>query len=73
VPGVASVDDEVEIVPPGPSARDVQDSIKKAMERNAKLDGAVRVPCIDDFLILWLAEEQQAGQGSAWSQWLRTV
>jgi osmotically-inducible protein OsmY len=38
VPGVISVTDEVRLVPPGPSAHDVQHSIKKAMERNAKLD-----------------------------------
>ena len=36
--GVVSVDNEVAVVPPGPSANDVQHSIKKAMERNAKLD-----------------------------------
>ena len=36
--GVISVDNEVDLVPPGPSAPDVQHSIKKAMERNAKLD-----------------------------------
>jgi osmotically-inducible protein OsmY len=38
VRGVASVDNEVDVVPPGPSVDDVQQSIKKAMERNAKLD-----------------------------------
>jgi osmotically-inducible protein OsmY len=38
VPGVISVTDEVRLVAPGPSADDVQHSIKKAMERNAKLD-----------------------------------
>jgi osmotically-inducible protein OsmY len=38
IQGVVSVDDEVDIVPPGPSAHDVHHSIKKAMERNAKLD-----------------------------------
>jgi osmotically-inducible protein OsmY len=36
--GVVSVDDEIDLVPPAPSASDVQHSIKKAMERNAKLD-----------------------------------
>jgi len=36
--GVVSVDDEVDLVPPSPTAGDVQHSIKKAMERNAKLD-----------------------------------
>jgi osmotically-inducible protein OsmY len=36
--GVVSIDDEVDIVPPGPSADDVQHSIKKAMERSAKVD-----------------------------------
>jgi len=38
VPGVVSVTDEVRLVAPGASAHDVQHSIKKAMERNAKLD-----------------------------------
>jgi osmotically-inducible protein OsmY len=36
--GVAGVDDEIELVAPGPSADDVEHSIKKAMDRNAKLD-----------------------------------
>jgi len=36
--GVVSVDDEIDLVPPSPTAGDVQHSIKKAMERNAKLD-----------------------------------
>lgn len=36
--GVISVENDVDLVPPGPSANDVQHSIKKAMERNAKLD-----------------------------------
>jgi osmotically-inducible protein OsmY len=38
VRGVASVDNQIDVVPPGPSADDVQQSIKKAMERNAKVD-----------------------------------
>jgi osmotically-inducible protein OsmY len=36
--GIIGVDDEIELVVPGPSADDVEHSIKKAMERNAKLD-----------------------------------
>jgi len=36
--GIVEVDDEIELVAPGPSADDVEHSIKKAMERNAKLD-----------------------------------
>jgi osmotically-inducible protein OsmY len=36
--GVMGVEDEVQLVPPGPTAHDVDHSIKKAMERNAKLD-----------------------------------
>jgi osmotically-inducible protein OsmY len=40
VGGVASIDDRMTIVPPGPSAHDVKHSIKKALERNAKLDAA---------------------------------
>ncbi len=38
VPGIIMVTNEVRLVAPGPSAHDVQHSIKKAMERNAKLD-----------------------------------
>ena len=38
VRGVASVDNEVDVVPPGPSADDVEHSIKKAMERDADID-----------------------------------
>jgi len=38
--GVTSIDDQVTLLPPGPSAHDVQHSIKKALERNAKLDAA---------------------------------
>jgi osmotically-inducible protein OsmY len=38
VPGVISVDNEIELVPPGPTKHDLEHSIKKAMERNAKLD-----------------------------------
>jgi osmotically-inducible protein OsmY len=38
VRGVGSVDNEVDVLPPGPSANDVQGSIKKAMERNADVD-----------------------------------
>jgi osmotically-inducible protein OsmY len=36
--GIVGVDDEIELVAPGPSTDDVEHSIKKAMERNAKLD-----------------------------------
>jgi osmotically-inducible protein OsmY len=36
--GVVAVDSEIELMGPTPSAGDVQHSIKKAMERNAKLD-----------------------------------
>jgi osmotically-inducible protein OsmY len=36
--GVIGVKDEVELIAPGPTADDVEHSIKKAMERNAKLD-----------------------------------
>jgi osmotically-inducible protein OsmY len=36
--GVVAVDNEIELAPPAPSAGDVKHSIKKAMERNAKLD-----------------------------------
>jgi osmotically-inducible protein OsmY len=36
--GVMGVVDEVELIAPGPTAHDVEHSIKKAMERHAKLD-----------------------------------
>ena len=36
--GVMGVEDEIELIAPGPAAHDVEHSIKKAMERNAKLD-----------------------------------
>jgi osmotically-inducible protein OsmY len=36
--GVVAVDNTVDLVAPGPSTVDVEHSIKKAMERNAKLD-----------------------------------
>jgi osmotically-inducible protein OsmY len=38
IAGVISVDDEIDLVPPAASASDVKHSVKKAMERNAKLD-----------------------------------
>ena len=38
VPGVTDVLNWIDLVPPGPSAHDVQHAIRKAMERNAKLD-----------------------------------
>ena len=38
VAGVVSVDNAIELVPPGPSTEDLEHSLKKAMERNAKLD-----------------------------------
>jgi osmotically-inducible protein OsmY len=36
--GVMGLENDIAIVPPGPTAHDVEHSIKKAMERNAKLD-----------------------------------
>ena len=38
VRGVISVENDIDLVPPGPSADDVQHSITKAMERNAMVD-----------------------------------
>lgn len=38
VRGVITVGEDVKLVPPGPTTHDVEHSIKKAMERNAKLD-----------------------------------
>ena len=40
VSGVTSIDDKITLLPPGPSADDVKHSIKKALERNAKLDAS---------------------------------
>ena len=36
--GVMGVEDDIELIAPGPAPHDVEHSIKKAMERNAKLD-----------------------------------
>lgn len=38
VRGVVTVGNDVKLVSPGPTARDIHHSIKKALERNAKLD-----------------------------------
>jgi osmotically-inducible protein OsmY len=38
--GVIAVTDEVELVPPGPTAENLQHSIEEAMKRNAKIDAA---------------------------------
>jgi osmotically-inducible protein OsmY len=38
--GVIAVIDEVELVPPGPTAENLQHSIEEAMKRNAKIDAA---------------------------------
>ena len=38
VRGVVTIANEIELVAPGPTAHDVHHSIKKALERNAKLD-----------------------------------
>jgi osmotically-inducible protein OsmY len=38
IAGVVGVENEIELVAPGPSVHDVEHAIKEAMERNAKLD-----------------------------------
>jgi osmotically-inducible protein OsmY len=38
IAGVVGVENEIDLVAPGPSADDVAHAIKKALERNAKLD-----------------------------------
>jgi osmotically-inducible protein OsmY len=38
VSGVVGLEDDIRLVPPGPPTHDVEHSIKKAMERSAKLD-----------------------------------
>ena len=38
IAGVVGVENEIDLVAPGPSVHDVEHAIKKAMERNAKLD-----------------------------------
>ena len=51
--GVMGVEDEIELIAPGPTAHDVEHSIKKAMERNAKLDAeSVSVESADGTITL---------------------
>jgi len=51
--GVMGVEDDIELIAPGPAAHDVEHSIKKAMERNAKLDAkSVKVESSDGTITL---------------------
>src|SRR5262245_8381564 len=36
--GIVGLEDDIRLVPPGPATHDIEHSIKKAMERSAKLD-----------------------------------
>ncbi len=70
--GVMGVEDEVELIAPGPTAHDVEHSIKKAMERNAKLDAeSVSVESSDGTITLrgtvssWADHDEAVG--AAWA------
>jgi osmotically-inducible protein OsmY len=70
--GVIWVNDEVELIAPAPSAGDVKHSIKKAMERDAKLDAdGVKVESFDGTVKLsgkvrsWA--EHDAAVDAAWA------
>jgi len=41
VPGVVAVENEIELIPSMPDVQDVQHSIKKALERNAKVEARI--------------------------------
>ncbi len=70
--GVMGVEDEIELIAPGPTAHDVDHSIKKAMERNAKLDAeSVSVESSDGTITLrgtvssWADHDEAVG--AAWA------
>ena len=70
--GVMGVEDEVELIAPGPTPNDVEHSIKKAMERNAKLDAeSVSVESSDGTITLrgtvtsWADHDEAVG--AAWA------
>jgi osmotically-inducible protein OsmY len=70
--GVMGVDDQIELIAPGPTADDVEHSIKKAMERNAKLDAkSVSVESSDGTITLrgtvssWADHDEAVG--AAWA------
>jgi osmotically-inducible protein OsmY len=62
VPGAVAVVNEVQLVAPGPSSKDVKHAIKKAMERNAKIDSeSVTVESSNGTVTL-------RGQVSSWAE-----
>src|SRR6266516_1024278 len=70
--GVMGVEDEVDLIAPGPTADDVEHSIKKALERNAKLDAeSVSVESSDGTITLrgtvssWADHDEAVG--AAWA------
>jgi len=70
--GVMGIEDEIELIAPGPTPRDVEHSIKKAMERNAKLDAeSVKVESSDGTITLrgtvssWADHDEAVG--AAWA------
>jgi osmotically-inducible protein OsmY len=72
VPGVVSVGNEIDLVPPPPTKHDLEHSIKKAMERNAKLDAeSVEVESSNGTVTLrgnvssWADHDEAVG--AAWS------
>jgi osmotically-inducible protein OsmY len=72
VPGVVSIENEIELVPPPPTKQDLEHSIKKAMERNAKLDAeAVKVESSNGTVTLhgtvssWADHDEAVG--AAWA------
>jgi len=70
--GVMGIEDEIELIAPGPTPHDVEHSIKKAMERNAKLDAeSVKVESSDGTITLrgtvssWADHDEAVG--AAWA------
>jgi osmotically-inducible protein OsmY len=72
VPGVVSVWNEIDLVPPPPTTHDLEHAIKKAMERNAKLDAeSIKVESSNGTVTLrgtvssWADHDEAVG--AAWS------